>query len=836
MATLYVPIIVNDELNKNRPNLFSVTSKEFSGKKSEFNGRDVSELNSKLKKTFSQQFSFDIYEYGKEKKEGVFKNFSENTLSISLGILCSAYATVHNRQLKEKYDSITVTGNYNIDEDKKIILTDVIFLEEKFKAAQQYAKNHADKSHLFIYVSKNTEIEEGEIDNLLVIRFSPEDSINLVFAEIFESVYTDLQQQSLIPLTSNVNFIETKAFLVEKKKLARLDDWNILLFYGEQNSGKTLVAKELCKYLITVNKCTCDVCSVDEKLEEIILENRKSENNKIIHNYLADKIRKDKNNSQNADILLIDNAQTTNISEFIESLKVYKNYANIVITSWYPIQKAENDIICQHVSNFNIFNLRQFTSFVKDNISPEVLKNNKEEVIDLIDALYENYKNLPGYVPAIVRNLPNNGLKTIITEIKADNLTEFRNKTDFALKQAFNYMDFFSQLVIFAIIGNRLVGKKIKNYSISETITKSILKDENLLSEFMISNAISNLCYLNIIQIRKTEKKTEFIEIKDSVLKWLAFNHSFMPNTEKIREILVPSTISFFYAAKLRNITYIDDYITSVQEPDSINQTLFYLCKYNYEQDKIKAICEKGADPECIIEDSLSALKIANKRNNETLMSLLLQYANNNNDDTYTNEVKDSKYFSEIPDNGNQQCFLMAKYQVTQKLYTEVMGYNPSEEFIGDAKPVNKVSYIDAMIFCNKLSSKHNLQKVYKINGDKVELDKTANGYRLPTPEEWLYAANDLKNLKDINEYAWYKKNTKPKQIMEVGLKKSNCYGLFDLLGNVCELCWNVDRHSVEDYGGNYKNDADFILQFKNCSHTTKNPRVGFRIAKNSGK
>lgn len=833
MATLYVPIIVNDELNKNRPNLFSVTSKEFSGKKSEFNGRDVSELNSKLKKTFSQQFSFDIYEYGKEKKEGVFKNFSENTLSISLGILCSAYATVHNCQLKEKYDSITVTGNYNIDEDKKIILTDVIFLEEKFKTAQQYAKNHADKSHLFIYVSKNTEIEEGEIDNLLVIRFSPEDSINLVFAEIFESVYTDLQQQSLIPLTSNVNFIETKAFLVEKKKLARLDDWNILLFYGEQNSGKTLVAKELCKYLITVNKCTCDVCSVDEKLEEIILENRKSENNKIIHNYLADKIRKDKNNSQNADILLIDNAQTTNISEFIESLKVYKNYAKIVITSWYPIQKAENDIICQHVSNFNIFNLRQFTSFVKDNISPEVLKNNKVEVIDLIDALYENYKNLPGYIPAIVRNLPNNGLKTIITEIKADNLTEFRNKTDFALKQAFNYMDFFSQLVIFAIIGNRLVGKKIKNYSISETITKSILKDENLLSDFMISNAISNLCYLNIIQIRKTEKKTEFIEIKDSVLKWLAFNHSFKPNTEKIREILVPSTISFFYAAKLRNITYIDDYITSVQEPDSINQTLFYLCKYNYEQDKIKAICEKGADPECIIEDSLSALKIANKRNNETLMSLLLQYANNNNDDTYTNEVKDSKYFSEIPDNGNQQCFLMAKYQVTQKLYKEVMGYNPSEEFIGDAKPVNKVSYIDAMIFCNKLSSKHNLQKVYKINGDKVELDKTANGYRLPTPEEWLYAANDLKNLKDINEYAWYKKNTKPKQIMEVGLKKSNCYGLFDLLGNVCELCWNVDRHSVEDYGGNYKNDADFILQFKNCSHTTKNPRVGFRIARN---
>ena len=836
MSKLFVPIIVNEELEESRCNLFSVIShkREITNyHDSEFNGYSYPYLDKILKCIFpANTFSFDILEYDKNPEFGVFENFSENTASISLGVFCSAYAEINNRTYKSTYDSITLTGNLQID-NGKIKLSDVIFIKEKFEAATNYAKNHANKKHLFIYVSTNNEIEEGETDNLLVIRFSPTDSINLVFAEIFEPNYSDLQKQSVIPLDSDINFIETKEFLIEKKKLARLDDWHILLLHGEQNSGKTLVAKELCKYLMTVNNCTCDVCSIDENLEEKILENRKLENNKELYDYLADKIQRGKNNSQNADILLIDNVQTAHINEFVKSLKGYKNnYAKIVITTWYPIQKNANGIICQSVSDFNTFTLRQFTSYVRNNISLKVLKTNKEEIIDLVEVLYEKYKNLPGYIPAIVRNLPNNGLKKIIDEINADNLTEYKDKSDFALKRAFDYMDFFSQLVIFAILGNRLVGKKIKTHSIIEAISKAVLKEENLLSEYMISNSISNLCSLNIIQIRKTKNKSEFIEMKDSDLDWLVFNHSINQNTEKIRALLVPSSISFIYAAKFNNMSYIEEYIKTVQNSDDINNALFYLCKYHYEDNLIKGICEKGADPESIIENSLTTFNIANKRNDEKLMSLLLKYANKNNDDTYSNEVKKSSYFSEILGNGKQKSFLMAKYQVTQKLYKEIMGYNPSEEFIGDDKPVNKVSYKDAIDFCNKLSSKHCLKSVYKINGDEITIDKTADGYRLPTSKEWLYSAKDLRNLEDINNFAWYKKNTK--QIMEVGLKECNCYGLFDLLGNVCEICWNVDRNCIEDYGGNYKNKADFILQFKNCAHPTKNSRVGFRIAKNA--
>ena len=565
MASLYVPIIVNDELNKNRANLFSIATKEIAGKKSEFNGRDVYEFNSKLKKTFSQSFSFDIYEYGKDKKSGVFKNFSENTSSISLGVYCTAYATAYNRQLREKYDSITVTGNYDIDDDKKIILTDVIFLEEKFRVAQQYAKNHADKRHLFIYVSKNTEIEEGETDNLLVIRFSPTDSINLVFAEIFEPVYTVLQQQSLIPLVSDVNFIETKGFLVEKKKLARVSDWHILLFYGEQNSGKTLVAKELCKYLMTVNNCTCDVCSCDEKLEEIILENRKCKDNETFYNYIKEKLSDEDGKISYSDILLLDNVQTTKIEELVICLKKLKKYKNIIITVWYAPQIIDNNVICCSILSVNVLSFEQFSNFIKNITAPDKIRNNQSEFSELIYLLYEKYKNLIGYIPTIIRTLPNNGLRLIIKEIQNTNFSQIKFKNEFALKQALKYMDFLTQSVLFSIIGNRLIGdvdgkfagKKLNYSIILNNIKNVLLKVPNVLTDFMIQDSLTKLASLNIIQICKSKRRGEFVEMKDSIVEGLLFSSFEDQTTMLIKNLFVNEPTVFVYAKKYKKTEFI---------------------------------------------------------------------------------------------------------------------------------------------------------------------------------------------------------------------------------------------------------------------------------------
>lgn len=585
---------------------------------------NVDPLLDKIKSAFDVNLQARIKVRNENKK---LKTFDSSTVSVNLGIYIALYSFVFHRELKKKYNSITLTGDFSVDKDS-ILLKSVSEIQKKFEIIKQNMIMSSGK-HLFIYVSDDEKVPvpEGWHDNLFVVALSSKDKIKCVFAEVFE--LKDFQKRIIKAISIGKcqnEYIENPKFIGWKKTIAE-NECSGFVIQGKSNGGKTAAALGLCKYLVATSL-------VDELLWITIHDNKRFWNkitkmdedafffdkSEIIKGEFPDEFSSlDEFLSQKKKVcFVVDNIEGDFVDEIISFINnnyrefVLSGFIKLIVTTWFQAKnialQKELGLLDAFVEELKIdrVEFEHVVYSVLDNYGVGSLFFESSDVKKqkLLTLLYEQClddgKILPGYVLPALAPLREIGVSKLISRFERKDIKKL-SPIDRIIKIDFEVLDLLSQLVLFACLGldnywHELDVKQIRNM-LNEKITNDRFSACFLISEKNIVDSMKKLVDKNLLW---TDKKNVFYAKKD-VVEFCIFS---TPNDGKIskglaaaRDFLIPSDVKIDFAIRYGLYENFMRLLKDFAVGEEINQFFIHCIEYGKGIEYLEPLIKKGASP-----------------------------------------------------------------------------------------------------------------------------------------------------------------------------------------------------------------------------------------------
>lgn len=637
MAKLYVPIV------SNKNELFEV--KTVFDEDLSVNGfyyhsdcENVDPLLKKLKDAFSDDIKARIkIRKGDEK----FKSFDSSTQSVYLGIFVSLFSYLKKREFSKKYSTITITGNFSVC-NKKIKLEAVSEIQNKFEAAKNNASFFPDEKHLFIYVSDEEEnpVQEGWHKNLFVEALSSKEKIECVFAEIFEP--TALQKKDISSFLDSKyknEYVETPSFIEWKKELIGGECAGFII-QGKSNSGKTIAATNLCKYLLVTNFCKKLIwITINDnkrfwnKITESTGSSLSFDKTKIIKNEFLEQFSNlDESLADKKTVcLVIDNIEGNFVDEILAFIndnykeQIEQGFLKIILTTWYKSKDkelsqslrlsekhAEKLEITRNEFNYIVFSVLE--TFQNKSVyfeSPVELQNT------LLNLLYKQCFSgdviYPGYVALALAPLRDIELAELIKRYEQEDIKKLSAKKRI-LKIDFEVLDPISQLVFFSFLGIHNYWGEINAEEISRTLNTKIFNSSNVgnsfISEKNVADSVKKLVKKDFLQ--RNDKNSYFI--KKDVVEYCIFSNPKKGEIEekfiKVRNVLIPDDIKIEFTIQYDLFDEFKTLLRDYSDGKKINDFFIRCIEWNKGLDYLKLLVEKGINPNYKDKDGQTAVDV----------------------------------------------------------------------------------------------------------------------------------------------------------------------------------------------------------------------------------